>query len=155
MEKSFTTAFVCNTFGPVMASFFTESIHHMLPWLLVSFAVVLCDLIVGIRKSMILEEEIRFSSAVRRTMGKLLTYFSFCVMVAMIDVAAQGGGTIDKWACLLVCFIEFTSIISNLLRPKGYDVNLIKMLAIYINKSTGISKESIEESIEEVKNKKE
>jgi hypothetical protein len=155
MEKSFTTAFVCNTFGPVMGAFFTESISHMLPWLLVSFAVVLCDLIVGLRKSMILDEEIRFSSAVRRTMGKLLTYFSFCVMVAMIDVAAHGGGTIDKWACLLVCFIEFTSIISNLLRPKGYDVNLIKMLAIYINKSTGISKESIEESIEEVEGKKE
>lgn len=138
-----------------MGAFFTESISHMLPWLLVSFAVVLCDLIVGLRKSMILDEEIRFSSAVRRTMGKLLTYFSFCVMVAMIDVAAHGGGTIDKWACLLVCFIEFTSIISNLLRPKGYDVNLIKMLAIYINKSTGISKESIEESIEEVEGKKE
>lgn len=154
MEKTFNPT-VCNTFGPVMGTFFTESISHMLPWLLVSFAVVLCDLIVGLRKSMILDEEIRFSSAVRRTMGKLLTYFSFCVMVAMIDVAAHGGGTIDKWACLLVCFIEFTSIISNLLRPKGYDVNLIKMLAIYINKSTGISKESIEESIEEVEEKKE
>lgn len=128
--------------------FFAESIAHMLPWLAVSFAVIVCDLVVGIRKSLLMDEEVRFSSAIRRTMGKMLTYFSFCVMVAMIDVAAHGGGTIDKYACLLVCFVEGTSIVSNILKPKGFDINVIKILALGISKVAKVDKKDIEEIIE-------
>lgn len=115
-----------------------ESIGHMIPWLIVTGAVIVCDLIFGIRKSLIMEEEVRFSSAVRRTMGKMVTYFSFVVMVAMIDVAAGGDRQIDKWACLTVCFIEGVSIIGNLLRPKGYNVNVIKAVSLFFSKKLGV-----------------
>lgn len=148
MEKSLVTQTINGTFGATMSMFFAESIAHMLPWLAVSFAVIVCDLVVGIRKSLLMDEEVRFSSAIRRTMGKMLTYFSFCVMVAMIDVAAHGGGTIDKYACLLVCFVEGTSIVSNILKPKGFDINVIKMLALGISKVAKVDKKDIEEIIE-------
>ena len=148
MEKSLVTQTINGAFGATMSVFFAESIVHMLPWLAVSFAVIVCDLVVGIRKSLLMDEEVRFSSAIRRTMGKMLTYFSFCVMVAMIDVAAHGGGTIDKYACLLVCFVEGTSIVSNILKPKGFDINLIKMIALGISKVAKVDKKDIEEIIE-------
>ena len=41
----------------------------------------------------------------------------------MMDMCNQYG--IDKWACLLVCFIEGCSIIGNILKPKGIDFNLL------------------------------
>ena len=93
-------------------------------------------------------EEVRFSSACRRTMGKMLSYFMFVIMVAVIDVAANGGGVIDKWACLAVCLIEFSSIMSNIMRPKGYDVNLVKMIAVVFSKKFDVAKKDIEEIIE-------
>lgn len=151
MEKSVALAVSEGSFATATALFLNECIGHMLPWLAVSGAVILCDLVVGIRKSLMMDEEVRFSRACRRTMGKMITYFSFVVMVAMIDVAANGGGTIDKYACLLVCFIEFTSILSNMLKPKGYDVNIIKLMAVGLSKIFKVDKEELDGVIEKKK----
>lgn len=132
----------------MFATFLQESIGHMIPWLVVSFFVIVCDLVVGIRKSLLMGEEVRFSSACRRTIGKMLSYFMFVIMVAVIDVAANGGGVIDKYACLAVCLIEFSSIMSNILKPKGYDINLIKLIAVVFGKKFDVAKEEIESVIE-------
>ena len=134
MDKSVSILLAEGSFSTGVALFMNECIGHMIPWIVASGAVILCDLVVGVRKSMLMNEEVRFSLACRRTMGKMVTYFTFVMMVAMIDVAANGGGTIDKYACLMVCFIEFTSIISNMLKPKGYDVNIIKLISIWCSK---------------------
>lgn len=72
---------------------------------------------------------------------------------AVIDVAANGGGVIDKWACLAVCLIEFSSIMSNILKPKGYDVNLIKMIAVVFSKKFDVDKKDIEDMIEKEEEK--
>ena len=135
-------------YSVIFATFLQESIGHMIPWLVVSFFVIICDLVVGIRKCLLMGEEVRFSSACRRTMGKMLSYFMFVIMVAVIDVAANGGGVIDKWACLAVCLIEFSSIMSNILKPRGYDVNLVKMVAVVFSKKFDVAKKDIEEIIE-------
>lgn len=99
-----------------------------------------------------MKEEVRFSSACRRTMGKMVSYFMFVIMVAAIDVAAGGGGYIDKWACLAVCLIEFSSIMSNILRPKGYDFNLAKLLSVVFGKNFNVDKKDIEDIITKNKN---
>lgn len=148
MEKGTVVALTEGGYSVIFATFLQESIGHMIPWLVVSFFVIICDLVVGIRKCLLMGEEVRFSSACRRTMGKMLSYFMFVIMVAVIDVAANGGGTIDKWACLAVCLIEFSSIMSNIMRPKGYDVNLVKMIAVVFSKKFDVSKKDIEEIIE-------
>lgn len=135
-------------YSAILAGFLNESLGHILPWMIVSAAVILCDLVVGIRKSLIMGEEVRFSSACRRTMGKMVSYFMFVIMVAVIDVAAHGGGIIDKWACLAVCLIEFSSIMSNILKPKGYDINLVKLIAVVFGKKFDIAKKDVEEIIE-------
>lgn len=151
MEKSLALLVAEGSLGTAATVFLNECLGHMLPWLAVSGAVIVCDLVVGLRKSLMMGEEVRFSKACRRTMGKMITYFTFVMMVAMIDVAANGGGVIDKYACLLVCFIEFTSILSNMLKPKGYDVNVIKLISVGISKLFKVNKEDLAGVIEEEK----
>jgi len=140
-----TTAGAFSTLG---AAFVQESIGHMVPWLIVTFAVIVCDLVCGIRKSICLGEEVRFSRAVRRTMGKMVTYFSFVVMICMVDVASGSGRVIDKWACLTVCFIEVCSVISNILAPKGIKVNIINALCVFLQRVFSVKKEDVKEVFE-------
>lgn len=148
MEKSIIATATEGSYSVVLAGFLQESIGHVIPWLIVAACVIVCDLVVGIRKSLMMGEQVRFSSACRRTLGKMVSYFMFVIMVSVIDVAANGGGTIDKWACLLVCFIEFSSIMSNILKPKGYDVNFAKLVAVVFGKRFDVAKKDIEEIIE-------
>lgn len=143
MDKSIALTASEGGYSIIFASFLKESIGHIIPWMIVAACVILCDLVVGIRKSLMMNEEVRFSSACRRTIGKLLTYFMFVVMVAVIDVAAHGGGTIDKYACLLVCLIEGCSIINNILKPKGLSVDLNKLFCKVTEKKFGINMENV------------
>lgn len=122
--KDAVTQGVASGFAALATAFVRDSLAHMVPWLIATAAVVVCDLCFGIRKSMAMGEDIRVSKAVRRTMGKMVTYFSFVCMVCMVSVAAGADLAIDKWSCLLVCGIEFCSIVSNILKPKGYTLNI-------------------------------
>lgn len=116
------------SFAGIASAFITQTLEHMIPWILVTAAVILCDLAFGVRKSLLMGDEVRFSRAVRNTMGKMVTYFAFVCMVCMICVASGGQYGIDKWSCLLVCFIEGCSIVGNILKPKGIDFNLFGAL---------------------------
>ena len=69
-----TTAGFASIAGAMMA----ESMGHMIPWLLVTAAVIVCDLVAGVRKSLLMGEEVRVSRAIRATMGKMVTYFAGC-----------------------------------------------------------------------------
>lgn len=148
MEKSAMNTFSEGGYSVILAGFLQESIGQIIPWLIVAFVVIQCDLVVGIRKCLLMGEEVRFSSACRRTLGKCVTYFMVVVMGAVIDVAAHGGGEIEKWACLIICIIEGVSIFSNILKPKGYDVNFAKLIAVVFGKKFEVAKKDIEEIIE-------
>lgn len=154
MEKSLLATASDGVYSVMFASFLRESIGHIIPWLIVAACVILCDLVVGIRKSLLMNEEVRFSSACRRTLGKTVSYFMFVIMVAVIDVAAHGGETIDKYACLLVCFIEGCSIINNILKPKGLSIDLNKLFNAIVGKKFGVDvKDVIKEDKNESQNK--
>ena len=116
------------SFAGIASAFITQTLEHMIPWLMASAAVIMCDLAFGVRKSLIMGEEVRFSRAVRNTMGKMVTYFAFVCMVCMICVASGQKYQIDVWSCLLICFIEGCSIIGNILKPKGINFNLLGAL---------------------------
>lgn len=94
-----------------------------------------------------MKEEVRFSSAIRRTMGKMVTYFAFVCMVVMINIASGSKWNIDVYSCLLVCLIEFCSIISNILTPKGYSFNMLKALGLFGKKMLDVDKEEMSEII--------
>lgn len=130
-------------FAPIAGSFVMDSLQLMIPWLIAMFCVVICDLVTGVRKSLLMGEHVRFSRAWRATMGKMVTYFSFVVMVVMVNRAAGGSMHIDTYACLFVCFIEGCSIFSNILKPKGYNLNLAAAIALFSKKVFSVDKEDV------------
>lgn len=130
-------------FAPIAGSFVIDSLQLMIPWLIAMFCVIVCDLVTGVRKSLLMGEHVRFSRAWRATMGKMVTYFSFVVMVVMVNRAAGGSMHIDTYACLFVCFIEGCSIFSNILKPKGYNLNLAAAIAIFSKKVFSVDKEDV------------
>lgn len=154
MKENIITQSIPGGFAMIASSFIVRSLEHMIPWLIVSFAVIICDLAFGVRKSLLMNEEVRFSGAIRRTMGKMVTYFAFVCMVVMINIASGGKWNIDIYSCLFVCFIEFCSIISNILKPKGYDFNILKALGIFCKKVFNVDKEDVSEIITKDKEEK-
>lgn len=151
-SASISTA-ACGGFGSIASAFVVESLEHIVPWLIVTLGVILCDLICGVRKSFKTGEIVRFSRAIRETMGKTVTYFAFVVMVCMVSVASGNEYPIEKWSCLLVCFIEGCSIISNILKPKGINVNFVSLIGVICEKVFNVRKEDIKEVLEDENHK--
>lgn len=136
-------------FSIIVSNFIASSLEEIIPWLITSAAVVLCDLVCGLRKSYLMGERVRFSSAIRRTMGKMVTYFAFVVMVVMVNIASGHEWRIDVYACLLVCFIEFCSVISNILRPKGIELDVIAAIGLFCHRLWHIDKEDVRDVLRE------
>ena len=131
-------------FAAVAGSFIAQSLEHMIPWLIASAVVVICDLVFGLRKAFLLGEEIRVSRAIRRTMGKMVTYFAFVCMVVMVNIASGFDWHIDVYSCLLITFIELCSILSNILKPKGINFNLDKAVCVFGSKLVKVDKKDLE-----------
>jgi phage-related holin len=137
----------------VMWVFMVNSLAEILIWLLVMFSVVVCDLIAGSRRCLLMGEKWGFSTAWRRTFGKMVTYFSFVLMVVFIERAVDGNYGIDKWSILFICFLEGCSILSNIMKPKGYNVNITAFISLFAKKIFNIDKEDSKELI--IKDKEE
>lgn len=82
-------------------------------------AFVLADLAAGVRKSYKLGVKVSWSTALRETGGKWVTYLAIILAVCMLNVVATEGETFAKWACLAIMALEGGSVVSNLLRPYG------------------------------------
>ncbi|MCD7721787.1 MAG: hypothetical protein LUI09_06110 [Prevotellaceae bacterium] len=119
-------------FAVVAAAFLKDSVVEMIPWLTVMYVAILTDLVSALRRCNLTGEGIRISRAVRNTMGKAVTYTSFTLLVCMVEVACQRTMHLDRWACLVIILVEICSIISNILKPKGYDIDIGRMIAAII-----------------------
>lgn len=147
MEEKALHQAVAGVFAPIAGSFVIDSLQMMIPWLIAMFCVIICDLATGVRKSLLMNDHVRFSRAWRATMGKMVTYFSFVVMVVMIQRASGVSVRIDTYACLFVCFIEGCSIISNILKPKGYSFNLAGAIGVFAKKVFSVEKEDLKDIV--------
>lgn len=137
---------------PIALAFIQQSIIIMIPWLIATFAVIIADLASGIRKSHLLGVHVSPSTAIRETLSKILTYFSFILAVAMIDVAAEGGMAIAKWSCLFIMCVEGCSVVSNILKPSGVQVSLKGVLKMILKRTPlGIGDEEADEIIKTAK----
>lgn len=146
---------VQGSFASIASAFVIESLEHMIPWLFVMFAIIITDLAFGVRKSISMGQQVRFSRAVRATMGKMVTYFAFVCMVCMVNVAMGGNSKVEVYSCLLVCFIEGCSIFGNILKPKGIDFNFLGALRLLAKKATRVNGEEINEIIKKEGNNEE
>lgn len=128
----------CGIFTPLAMAFLQDSLSTMLPWLMVMAMVVVCDLAFGVRKSLKLGVHVSISLAIRETMGKLLVYTSFVILVCMIEVATKHTLQVAMWSCLLICAIEGCSIIGNLLKPYGIEMSLRNVIKAFANRALGV-----------------
>lgn len=124
-------------FTPAAMMFLNASIKTMIPWMMAMFAVIVCDLLAGVRKSLKLGIHVSPSRAVRETLGKMVTYFAWVLAVCMVDVAVSHSISISKWGCLLVCLIEGISIIGNFLKPHGYDFSVKDGIVLFLTHAFG------------------
>lgn len=132
------TMTAAGVFTPVATMFLQDSLRTMMPWLMVMLAVVACDLAAGLRKSLKLGVHISWSMAFRETMGKMVVYVAFVMMVAMIDSAAKHSFRIAMWGSLLICAIEGGSIVSNMLKPHGIELSTKAIMRLFVSKAMGV-----------------
>lgn len=135
--------------GSVAIATLGDALQTMLPWLMVMVSVIICDLFAGLRKSLKLGIHVSISMAGRETMGKLVVYTSFVLMVAMIDAASGHDMEVAKWGCLLVCMIEGSSILSNILKPHGIDLSLQSIIKLFAKKKLDLTDEEASELVSE------
>lgn len=154
MQEKIAHQAVAGLFSGIATNFLIDSIKAMVPWLIAMFMVIIVDLITGTRKSMAMGEHVRFSRALRITMGKMVTYFTFVMTVVFINMASDSRFDIDIYACLFVCGIELCSIISNIIKPKGYTLNIMKAIGILAGKLLCVNREDAEKLVTKDKKKK-
>lgn len=142
-DKGVISGAIQGGFASVATAFVAESLQHMIPWLIVSLIVILTDLAFGVRKSLLIGEKVRFSRAIRATMGKIVTYFAFVCAVCMISVASGENWDIDVYSCLFVCFIEGCSIIGNILKPKGLSIDILGAARVFFKKVANVDNEDV------------
>lgn len=151
---------VCGASSIITTAYIGDGINTMLPWLIALTAVVLCDLAAGCRKSIKLGVHVSISTAARETMGKLVVYWSFVLMVASIEVATGHKYNIAMWGCLLICTFEGLSVVGNILKPWGIDLSLANVIDVALQKGLGFSKQQADqvaksETIDKIKKREE
>lgn len=124
-----------------------DAVAIMIPWMMAITAVVVADLVVGLRKSLKLGVHVSISLAGRETMGKLIVYNTIVLGLAMTDVASGKELAIAKGGCLFVCALEGVSIIGNLLKPYGIDISLKTILKMIAKKKLNATDEEAEELV--------
>ena len=151
---------VCGASSIVTTNYIGDGINTMAPWLVALTLVVLTDLVAGCRKSLKLGIHVSLSTAARETMGKLVVYWAFVLMVASIEVATGHKYNIAMWGCLLICAFEGLSIVGNILKPMGIDLSLGNIISVTLQRVCGMSsrqagKVAKDESVEIIKKREE
>lgn len=119
----------------LIEQFINSTIQISIPWLIVMAAIIILDLIVGVKKAIYVGEDVKISSAIRRTLTKTVGYFWLVVTLGFIDAATKFDFSFTTWGCLIVCVIELSSTISNFLKMKGYKFNKEKGFDFLIRKT--------------------
>ena len=148
----------CGVFTTTTMTFLNDALETMIPWILVMLGVVAADLIAGLRTSMKLDIHVSWSLAFRNTMGKMVTYTAWVMMVALIDAACGHQFRIAMWSCLFICLLEGGSIVSNIMKPYGVGITPKNILAFAVGlfsakviKMGGMGSLSDDETMEEIK----
>lgn len=121
---------VSGGFAAIVGNIYSQGVEQSLPWIIAMFAVIMTDLVTGVRCAWLTGKQLRWSKGLRCTMSKMVSYLAFVVAFVMVGVAS-GYMNIPKFACLAVCVVEGFSIADNILTPHHINIsfeNLMKAL---------------------------
>lgn len=130
-----TTIFVAGAVTPILAAYLDSTVTIMLPWIIFVLTAIVADLIAGIVKSIKLGVHVSPSSAFRATMGKVVVYISFVLMVCVLDVVSHGSGSIAKWCCFFIAALEIGSVVSNILAPYGINISTKAIIKMFMKRT--------------------
>lgn len=117
----------------VFIAFYHNSLQIMVPYVIVVFAVVVLDLIQGIKASIKRGEEIRVSRAIRRTVSKLFEYICWVVLATTLSLAVNWSAL--QYIILCIPLItEMISIVDNYLFSKGKKITGLNFWKIFGSK---------------------
>lgn len=139
-------------------AFFHDSMIQTLPWLALCAPLILLDLMYGIRAAKFRKDKVRISTAVRRSVDKLMSYVMWVAAAVMLSNLFEAAW-LDKAVLALVYGNEIISIIGNYLETKGINLsaaNLWKLIAMKGGAKVGVelTKEELDEVITEKKPKR-
>ena len=139
----------------ILALYFMDTLTLMIPFVILAAVAIVTDLCLGIQAARAKGQEIRASTAIRRTMNKIVEY-TCCIILGASLAVSFGKPAINYVAMVYVFGNEIISIISNFNAAHGRKITgLYEFLLKLIGKRTGIDTSDIHiEAIEEVRQTK-
>lgn len=122
--------------GTMAIAFLQELSFQAFEWFIPCFFIIMADLATGIRAARFRGEKIRFSSAARRTISKIVIYICWVLFSVALNVL-YGTKVCAYVGMGIVFFIEGVSSLSNYLEPSNKDVSIKSILKI-IGQKLGI-----------------
>lgn len=133
--------------GATAIAYLQATLIEALYWLLPVVMIIGADLITGINAAHFRKEEVRWSTALRRTMNKFFSYG--CWIVTCVALNERYETELCAWVGMgIVFFIEGISFLTNLLEPHGIKLSIKGLLRVIGGK---VKLENLEDVIDDEK----
>lgn len=107
-----------------VVAFLQTAVLRMIPYSVPAFVIILLDLLYGVKAAKYRGEKVRFSTAVRRTISKIVGYICWLILASTLAIAFQKDWI--EWAVLGIVYVnELASIIGNYLETKGIEFSFV------------------------------
>ena len=105
-----------------LAIFLQTAVLKMVPYSVPAIAIIILDLLYGIKAARHRGEKVRFSTALRRTMTKMFSYVCWLILASTLALAF--GMPWIEWTILGIVYLnELSSVVGNYLEQKGLELD--------------------------------
>ena len=117
-------------------AFFSIAMREILPWLALCIPFIVLDLMYGIRAARHRGDKVRISTAIRRSVDKLVSYVMWVAAAVMLAQLFEVRW-LEKAVLGLVYGNELISIIGNHLETKGVELSISDLWRLLVRKGAG------------------
>ena len=119
-----------------VVAFLQTAVLRMIPYSVPALVIILLDLLYGIKAARFRGERVRFSTACRRTVSKIVGYICWLILASTLAISFNKDWL--EWFVLgLVYANEFASIVGNYLETKGIEFSFIGLYRWILRVITG------------------
>lgn len=119
-----------------VVAFLQTAVLRMIPYSVPALVIIALDLLYGIKAAKCRGERVRFSTACRRTVSKIVSYVCWLILASTLAISFNKDWL--EWFVLgLVYANEFASIIGNYLETKGIEFSFVGLYRWILRVITG------------------
>lgn len=107
-------------------AFMQSAVLRMIPYAVPALVIIALDLYYGVRAAKYRKERVRFSTACRRTVSKIVSYICWLILASTLALSF-GKDWIEWFVLALVYGNEFASIVGNYLETKGIEFSFVNL----------------------------